>query len=284
MQSQDTPYNAPILDYANLMRTKEPYVSWGIEQLSNIDGSPLKSDNSEKTLSKSVCFGSLKLPDTFCSVIVSTPQESLVNNLSSDKITLSEKLALEFIQKELIDYLINSSIFNDSLHSQEGANKLIQDTFEHVNIATYDFAQKLVATGMISSSALLLVKSSNNIVVGRTKQGGQVYLLRAKKIFPFFSAQGGQHLDSYLGTNVTVPIQSASVSPKPDDIIIMTNYEFDNEELNLVHEFFMEKLSATCNFNSFDFLNEINVNQNICANIFKAGQLCYPLHSENRLQ
>ncbi len=143
------------------------------------------------------------------------------------------KMALENFTTTVLDFYEKRVKQDGSEDPADVTLDILQRGFERANTSVYDFGHKLAAGGKLTASLLGLVIEREFVAAGLVGPGS-AYLYRAGELSAFFEKKSNP--GSYVGSQVEIAVELASIEVLEGDQIILFSRELTNAQEHQARE------------------------------------------------
>lgn len=138
------------------------------------------------------------------------------------------RLALEHFVEGVLDYYAQGKRRREAA---DDSVAILEAGFKRANRSVFDFSQKMLASGKLTSSLIGVVIEDDFVSVGRVGFGG-VYVYRGGEVAPFLDSAGERPM--MLGADATVQVQLATLGLEGCDEVIVVSRELSGIEAQSV--------------------------------------------------
>lgn len=138
------------------------------------------------------------------------------------------RLALEHFIEGVLDHYAQGK---KRAVPEEDSVAILEAGFKRANRSVFDFSQKMLASGKLTSSLVGVVIEDDFVSVGRVGHGG-VYVYRGGEVAPFLDPCGER--PQMLGADATVRVQLATLGLEGCDEVIAVSRELASVEVQSV--------------------------------------------------
>jgi hypothetical protein len=138
------------------------------------------------------------------------------------------RLALEHFVEGVLDYYGQGRKVGEAA---DNSVAILEAGFKRANRSVFDFSQKMLASGKLTSSLIGVVVEDDFVSVGRVGFGG-IYVYRGGEVAPFLDASGERPM--MLGADSSVQVQLATLGLEGGDEVIVVSRELSAVEVQSV--------------------------------------------------